>query len=134
MLLQLMLLLPVVLHHQRHHSLDMFSKPVPTLSAYGTQPLEVGPGHGGTTGLDLILHQHVDQLVVEGLVTAHDQVAQADDGMLPDCQPGTLQLWRQNINQFWMKLYQEPSKPGEQISQDVQSFQLNSDIFLLGDC
>ena len=134
MLLQLIILLPGVLHHQGHHSLHMVSKPVPSLSADGTQALDVGPGGGGTAGLAQLHHQHVDQLDVEGLVTAHDQVAQADDGMLPDCQPGTLQLWRQNINQFWMKLYQEPSKPGEQISQDVQSFQLNSDIFLLGDC
>ena len=50
--------------------------PVPSLSADGTQPLDVGPGGGGAAGLAQLLHQHVDQLDVEGLVTAHDQMPQ----------------------------------------------------------
>ena len=66
----------------------MISKPVPSLSADGTQPLDVGPGGGGAAGLAELLHQHIDHLDVESLVTAHNQVPQADDDTLPDTQPG----------------------------------------------
>ena len=98
MFLQHIILLPGVLHHQGHHSLHMVSKPVPSLSADGTQALDVGPGGGGTAGLAPLHHQHVNQLDVESLVTAHDQVPQADDGTLPDSQPGALLLWSQSFH------------------------------------
>ena len=100
--------------------------PVPSLSADGTQPLDVGPGGGGAAGLAQLLHQHVDQLDVEGLVIDLELVPQADNGTLPDSQPEGHQLWRQSLYQVGVKLNKESSKPGQQISQDVQSFQLNT--------
>ena len=60
---------------------------MPSLSANGTQPLDVGLGRGGAAGLAQHLHQHVHQLDVEGLVTDLDLVPQADDGTLPGHEP-----------------------------------------------
>jgi hypothetical protein len=54
MLLELIILLPGVLHH----SLHMVSKSVASLSAVGSQPLDVGLGGGGAAGLAQLLHQH----------------------------------------------------------------------------
>ena len=54
---------------------------MPSLSADSTQPLDVGPGRGGAAGLAKLLHQHVDQLDVEGLVTDLDLMPQAKQTM-----------------------------------------------------
>ena len=75
MFLQLIILLPGVLHHQGHHSLHMVSKPVPSLSADGTQALDVGHGGGGAAGLAQLLLQHVDQLDVERLFSCGDRAS-----------------------------------------------------------
>ena len=58
------------------------------LPADGPQGLDVRPGAGGVAGLGQLLQQHVDQLDVEGLVTGHDQVTQAQDGALPHGKSG----------------------------------------------
>ena len=64
------------------------SRPVACLPTDGPQGLDVRPRAGGVAGLGQLLQQHVDELDVEGLVTGHDEVAQAQDGALSHGQPG----------------------------------------------
>ena len=90
-LLELIIVLPGVLHHQRHHTLHMVTEPfvlkimhfklilnpyfhlkyifsiiqplpVSRLTTDGPQRLDVGPGGADVVGLGQLLHQHVDQL------------------------------------------------------------------------
>ena len=45
----------------------------------------------------------------------------------------TASLGRQQVHQVVVELNQETAKPGEQITQDVESLQLDTDVLLLDD-